>query len=192
MSDQGDEYNLNPQKEVLSNSEFRMYTPEDNRDSRLASEYDQELNRISSAPSTVYMLDDKEFDTLYGEDVSPQYGPPIENVIGFYQPNPVDYQLNRWGIDSAGIDMLIMFNKVELDDALPREIDVGDLVIDIYNRIYEVTYTKNDHNFRFDFITEYVLCKRRLGDLPSLIGRTSDVSKENQTVRHEPDPLYGD
>jgi len=190
MADQGNEYILDSGETV--NSEFRLYNPNDNRDTRLASQYDKELNRIISAPSTIYFLDDKPFDTLYGEDTSPQYGPPYSGVIGFYQPNPVDYQLNRWGIDSAGIDMLIMFNKEELNESIPREIDVGDLVVDIYNRIYEVMYTKNDSNFRFEFITQYVLCKRRLGDLPSLIGRTTDMNKENRTVKQEPDPLYGE
>lgn len=192
MSNQGKEYQDNTQPEVQENSEFRMWTPNDNRDSRLASAYDRELNEIISAPSTIYMMDDKPFDSLYGEDTDPQFGEPLSNIIGFYQDNPVDYQLNKWGIDSAGIDMLIMFNKEELDDKLPREIDAGDLVIDIHNRIYEVTYTRNDSSFRFEFMTEYVLCKRRVGDLPSLIGRTHDKNTEDRTVRQEPDPLYGE
>jgi hypothetical protein len=192
MSSQGKEYQDNTQPEVQQNSEFRLYTPEDNRDSRLASAYDRELNEISSAPSTVYLLDDKPFDTLYGEDTSPQFSSAFTGLVGLYQPNPVDFQLNKWGLDAENIDMLIMFNKEELDDKLPRAIDVGDLIVDVYNRVYEVTFTKNDSNFRFSFITQYVLCKRRLGDLPQLLDRTTKVHTDEKTVRQEPDPLYGE
>jgi hypothetical protein len=193
MADQGNEYQDFSQPEVQQESEFRLYTPDDNRDSQLASHYDQELNEIISAPSIVYLLESKVGDTLYGEDVNPVYSPPYTGIIGFYQPNPVDYELSKWGIDAANIDMLIMFNKEEIDKNLPREIDVGDLVIDIYNRVYECTYAKNDNNFRFDFITEYVLCKRKLGDAPQhLLDRTSRRNLEDKGIKPQPDPLYGE
>jgi len=178
--------------EVVDEALFRMYEENKNRDASLASHYDRELNEIISAPSTVYLLDSKIGDPLYGEDTNPVYGSPYTNVIGFYQPNPVDFELNKWGLDAAGIDMLIMFNKEEIDSKLPREIEPGDLIVDTYNRIFECMYAKNDNNFQFDYITEYVLCKLRLGDLPHLIGRSSKQSIEDRGVNHTPDPLYGE
>jgi len=177
--------------EVVEESLFRMYEAEKNRDASLASHYDRELNEIISAPSRIYLLDSHVGDELYGEDTNPIYSPPFEGVVGFYQPNPVDYELSKWGLDAAGIDMLIMFNKEEIDAKLPRELDVGDLIVDVYNRIFECMYTKNDNNFQYDYITEYVLCKLRLGDLPHLIGRNSKQSTEDKGVK-KIDPLYGE
>lgn len=165
-------------KEVQAKSKFRFYNPKDKKDAKLASHFNREANEIMSAPSTIFLLLDQKFDDLLGESTDPIYSEALPDIIGWYQPNPVDYQLEKWGLDAANIDMLIVFNKEEIDEKLSRSPQHGDLILDVHNRLFEVKYIRNDISFHFDYISEYVLCKRFLGDVPKLMGRLDTTPKE--------------
>jgi hypothetical protein len=148
---------------------FRMYDPQNPADVNLGKNLQKELNEISSAPCTIYLLQDTEIDPLLGETKSAIYGKPIYNVIGHFSPQSVKFELAKWGIDSD-IDMILFFTKDEVISKCGRVLQHGDLILDIYNRLFEITEHYDDTNFNYTWISQYVLCKRHLGDASFLAG----------------------
>jgi len=178
------EFEVNPDK-CLSNlpkqdNPFRLAdTPED---VELAKQLQQELNEISSLPVTVYLLIDTTIDNLYGESKNPRYGSPISNVVGHYSPMSLKFELNKWGLDTD-TDLVIYFTKDEVINKCGRLIQQGDLIYDTkLQRLFEVTEQNDDTNFNFEFINQYVFCKRKLGDVPTLGGSEYQQPKEGQDV----------
>jgi len=168
-----------------SENPFRMFDPEGNKnDITLAKNLQQELNEISSAPSTIYLLLDVSMDPLYGETKNPRYSSPIPGVIGHFSPMSLKFELDKWGVNSD-TELLVFFTKVELMNKCGRILQQGDLIYDYRNYFYEVTEQYEDTNVLYEFINQYVFCRRRLGDLPFMGGQVNQP-KEGQDIKSEP------
>jgi len=178
------EFQPNPDQ-CLSNqpkadNPFRL--AEDQEAIALAKQLQQELNEISSLPVTVYLLLDTTIDNLYGEAKNPRYGSPIYGVVGHYSPMSLKFELNKWGLDTD-TDLVIYFTKDEVINKCGRILQQGDLIYDTkLQRLFEVTEQNDDTNFNFEFINQYVFCKRRLGDVPLLGGDQYEQPKEGQDI----------
>ena len=172
-----------------ANNLFKMYDEENKSEVDLAKAWNQELNRIASAPVTIYLLLDTTIDELYGEDKNSQYSAPIPNVIGHYSPQPIKFELLKWGIDSD-IELVIIFTKDELERKIGRMMQHGDLIYDKDKRLFEVTEVYDDANFQFEWVSQYVMCKRKLGDTTILLG---DYDNPNEgAARDYPPENAGD
>lgn len=168
-----------------SENPFRMYDPEGNKnDIALAKSLQQELNEITSAPSTIYLLLDTTIDPLYGETKNPRYSSAIPNVIGQFSPMSLKFELDKWGVNSD-TELLIFFTKSELMNKCGRVLQQGDLIYDYRNFLYEVTEQYEDTNVMYEFINQYVFCRRRLGDAPILSGDYKQP-KEGQDIKSDP------
>ena len=168
-----------------SENPFRMYDPEGNKnDIQLAKDLQQELNQISSAPVTIFLLLDTTIDPLYGETKNPRYSSQIPGVIGSASPMSLRFELDKWGIDSQ-TELLIFFTKVELMNKCGRILQQGDLVYDYRKFLFEVTEQFEDTSVLYEFINQYVFCRRRLGDLPMMGGEVNQP-KEGQDIKSEP------
>ena len=164
---------------------FRMFDPEGNKDDiNLAVSLQQELNQISSAPSTIHLLLDTTIDPLYGETKNPRYSSPIPGVIGHFSPMSLKFELSKFGIDSD-TELLVFFTKIELMNKCGRILQQGDLIYDYRQYLYEVTEQYEDTNVLYEFINQYVFCRRRLGDLP-MMGGDVKQPKEGQDIKSLP------
>jgi hypothetical protein len=175
---------------------FRMYDPENKADINLAKSLQQELNEISSAPAEVYLLLDTEIDPLLGETKDAIYGPPI-TVIGHYSFQDLKFELAKWGIDSE-TEFLIFFVKDELLNKCGRLLQQGDLIRDVVrSMLFEVMEQFEDSasSFKFQFINQYVLCKRKIGDTSTLPGEyvnppEGETHQETEKTKEEQDKNF--
>ena len=168
-----------------SENPFRMYDPEGNKnDIALAKSLQQELNQISSAPVTCFLLLDTTIDPLYGETKNPRYSTAIPDVVCSFSPMSLRFELSKFGIESD-TELLIFFTKVELLNKCGRILQQGDLIYDYRKFMFEVTEQYEDTNVMYEFINQYVFCRRRLGDLP-IMGGEVNQPHEGQDIKSEP------
>ena len=172
--------NIKCENQVLnqsSDTSFKMYDPNNTNEIDLAKSFNDELTNIASAPVTVYKLLDTQIDPLYGETCNAQYSEPIQNVVGYFTHMPLMFLLQAWGIDSE-IDFVIFFTQEELKNKIGRLIQPGDLIYNHENRLFEVLEIHDDTSFRFNWVNQYALCKRKIGDTTELIGDYKKTTNE--------------
>ena len=148
---------------------FKLYDQGNSNEVNLLKSLTQELNRITAAPVTVYLMLDTKIDKLYGEDKDTRYSPPIPSVIGHYSPQQIKFTLSLFGIDSD-IDTVFYFTRDELTKKLNRLLQHGDLIYNKDKQLFEVTEVTDDTNFNYEWVNQYVLCRRKIGETSLLLG----------------------
>ena len=172
------------------NNPFRMYDESNLNEVNLLKELSQELNKISAAPVTVYLLLDTNIDKLYGEDKNSRYSAPISDVVGHYSPQQIKFTLSMFGIDSD-IDTVFYFTRDELMSKLNRLFQHGDLIYNKDQQLFEVTEVTDDTNFKYEWVNQYVLCRRKVGDTSMLLGEY-DNPQEISNMKDVPPEAAGD
>jgi len=157
-------------------NQFNLSGDANDPEVQLAESLSNELNRIASAPFSVYLLLDTTIDPLYGEDKNSQYSEPILDVIGYYSPAPLKFELTKWGIDSD-IDLVVIIARNELLNKCNRLLQHGDLILDKHNRLFIITEVYDDANFKYEWINQYVMCKRKASDTTILLGDYNNPSQ---------------
>ena len=166
---------------------FRLYDEKNKNEVNLLKALSSELNAISSAPVTVYLLLDTTVDNLYGEEKNVQYSAPFEQIVGHYSPSQIKFTLSLFGIDSD-IDTVFYFTQDELLGKLGRVLQHGDLLYDKDNRLFEVTEVIDDTNFNYEWISQYVMCRRYQGDKSFLLGdynNDTELSNREEIAEQE-------
>jgi len=169
---------------------FRMYDDANSNEVNLLKAITQELNQITAAPVSVYLLLDTKIDKLYGEDKDTRYSQPILDVVGHYSPQQVKFTLSMFGIDSD-IDTVFYFTRDELMSKLGRLMQHGDLIYNSDRQLFEVTEVTDDTNFKYEWVNQYVLCRRKLGETSLLLGEY-DNPQEISNMKDLPPESAGD
>ena len=179
MAQEQDNSNIceNTQIDQDNSTKLKLYDPSNIAEKQLLTNLNLELNEITAAPSTIYLLLDTQIDKLYGEDAHTQYSEPIVNVNGYYQVYPLIFELQKWGIDS-NIEMVIFFAREELLNKVKRLLQPGDLIYTYENKLFEILDVRDDTNWQYNWFSQYCMCRRKLGDTSSLLGEYETTTNE--------------
>lgn len=187
-------YNINCENSQLnqsSDSSFKIYDPGNTSENELAKSLNNELMNIASAPVTIYKLLETKVDELYGEVSDAKYSDPFTDIAGYFTHQPLMWLLQAWGIDSD-IDFVIFFPRDEIIKKIGRLVQPGDLIYNHEKRLFEVLEIHDDSSFKFNWINQYCLCKRKLGDTSALLGDYEKTTNEGHTDADAKEKLYYD
>ena len=141
-------------------------------DITLAKKIALEMVQVNGADTLIHMrTNNSDHDKVFDEDPNPTYWNPV-SIKGFFVPQPLEYELTLWGVDSAN-KVEIVFALEQVSDVSPiRLFRVGDLVEVPYRsqsqqkpKYYAIDNAQETGNFRYTWL--YLKCQATLivGDI---------------------------
>lgn len=173
-----------------ASTQLKFFDPENKSEFNLLEHLQKEMTDITAAPSTIYLLLDTAIDPLYGETSNAKYAEPIPNVNGYYQVHEMIFELQKWGIDSQ-IEMVIFFPRTELMEKIGRLLQPGDLIYTYENRLFEILDVRDDTNWLYNWVSQYCMCRRKLGDTSALLGGYTPTTNEGAPDKDDVERIPG-
>jgi hypothetical protein len=147
------------------NTPLALHDPGSN-DVKLARQQADEMINVSGATVTVYTrTNNSDFDTVWDEDPDPTYWNPVQ-LKGFYKPNPIEMELNRWGLDTTNKTDIIFSHRQLYELLGDRMLRIGDVVQIPYNAVtlglrnYRILNATPSGQFRYIWL--YYTCQLEL------------------------------
>jgi hypothetical protein len=149
-----------------SNPLFQAYDMDSN-DLSIVKNIAKEMIQVNGAPVRVHIrTDNADHDKIFDEDADPTYWAPI-NIRGFFVPNPMEYELTLWGVDSPN-KTIIIFNLDEVAAIFPNRLfRTGDLIELPYDsksqqkpKYFSIDNAQETGNFRYTWL--YLTCQTTL------------------------------
>lgn len=140
----------------------------DSADISIVRQITREMIQVNGANVKIHArTDNADHDKVFDEDADPTYWPPISDIKGFFVPQPLEYELTLWGVDTNN-KTEIVFSLEEIASKLPnRLLRPGDLIEVPYNsqsqqkpRYYAVNNAQEFGNFRYTWL--YMKCQATL------------------------------
>jgi hypothetical protein len=147
------------------NTPLALHDPDSN-DVKLARQQADEMINVSGATVTVYTrTNNSDYDTVWDEDPDPTYWNPVQ-LKGFYKPNPIEMELNRWGLDTTNKTDIIFSHRQLYELLGDRMLRIGDVVQIPYNAVtlglrnYRILNVTPSGQFRYIWL--YYTCQLEL------------------------------
>jgi hypothetical protein len=149
-----------------SNPLFKVYDMESN-DVATVKQLAKEMIQVNGAPCKIHIrTDNADHDKIFDEDADPTYWSPIE-LRGFFVPNPMEYELTPWGVDSPN-KTVIVFCLDEVSAKFPNRLfRTGDLIELPYDsksqqkpKYFKIDNAQETGNFRYNWL--YLTCQTTL------------------------------
>jgi hypothetical protein len=126
-----------------------------------------EMIQINGAPVKVHIrTDNADHDRVFDEDADPTYWAPFD-IKGFFVPNPMEYELTLWGVDSPN-KTVIVFALSQVAEKFPNRLfRPGDLIELPYDsasqqkpKYFMIDNAQETGNFRYSWL--YLTCQTTL------------------------------
>ena len=139
-----------------------------NPDINLFDALDGELVGLAGSQLLIYKYQQGEdFDGLYDEHRGKAiYQTPL-NVIGHYDPRPVEENLTEFGLELTN-DQTFTFNLTDVDTILGRRLHPGDIIKPKFQNLYYEVYEVQEDSFEIYGVFHLLVSARLLRDSEKL------------------------
>ena len=163
-----------------------LHDPE-SADVRYARMQADEIINISGAEVKIYVrTENADFDEVWDEDADPTYWNPIQELKGYFKPQPLEAELKKWGAEVVN-KTEVVFSHRQLHEKLEnRMLRPGDVIQLPFNAATEAVNPKNyrvlngtpSGNFRYNWL--YFTCQVETLTADITVRPEEDMPEEEQ------------